>query len=385
MGVSTKSGELHYAYLDRTSRSPFVHVRETLQEWFDRYPAPHAHELATRIQTDDDTQFDGAFFELYLHELMVRLGFEVEVHPDSPDLATDRAPDFFCRASDDRAFYLEATVARELSAEEEAAQARKNQFYDALERLHSPNFFIWVEFSGSPATPPPARNLREFLEKKLASLDPDHLVAVLQEKGFDSLPHWAYSHEGWDVELVPLPKSPELRGEKGVRPLGAFMPAEAVRRADAERLRSSFADKAGVYGSLQRPYVVAVNAQFVHVDPIDEMAALFGSEAYVFSRTNLEKPARLERQPDGLWTAPAGPTNRRMSAAIVGRHVLPWTVGVSSVRLYPNPWARYPIGDLLERLPRAEVQQVKFEWVEETHPRDLLKLPDGWPGFEGEE
>jgi hypothetical protein len=81
--------------------------RAVLEDWFSRWPTDSRPDLRARLRAKDDGQFLGAFWELYLHELHLRLGFECERDPELPD--SPRRPDFLVHGAGG-SFYLEATV-----------------------------------------------------------------------------------------------------------------------------------------------------------------------------------------------------------------------------------------------------------------------------------
>jgi hypothetical protein len=55
-----------------------------MNDWFTRWPVDAKADLRGRFQDDNPHQSIGAFWELYLHELHLRLGFQLERDPDVP-------------------------------------------------------------------------------------------------------------------------------------------------------------------------------------------------------------------------------------------------------------------------------------------------------------
>lgn len=76
----------------------------------------------------------GAFWELYLHELLSRQGFAITCHPVLPD--TGNSPDFLAVRSDG-SFSLEATTVRDADKDIKKDRVRR-QVYDALNQLQMP-------------------------------------------------------------------------------------------------------------------------------------------------------------------------------------------------------------------------------------------------------
>ena len=81
--------------------------RDRLEGWFQKFPSDWQNDLRGRFRSDLHDAHEGAFFELFLHELLTNLGFKVEVHPTLPD--SDGRPDFLV-CDESECFYLEAAT-----------------------------------------------------------------------------------------------------------------------------------------------------------------------------------------------------------------------------------------------------------------------------------
>lgn len=188
----------HYEYLNISARSEAAECRRYMETWFSTYPESEKEELRFRIRSNDDRQFQSAFFELFLFALLTRLGCRFEIHPAMAGEVAKK-PDFLVTSSTGQKFYLEATVATDLSDEEAAIEARKKVVYDSINKIDSPNFFIGMEIEGDPKTSPPGKTIRGFLKKKLSEIDPDDITAAYERVGDAALPKWQYRHEGWEI------------------------------------------------------------------------------------------------------------------------------------------------------------------------------------------
>ena len=78
--------ETRFHFLNRSTWPECARIREVLEIWFSRYPSEHQCELAARFR-GDRWEYEAAFLELYLHELLVRLTYQREAHPQ-PDAAS---------------------------------------------------------------------------------------------------------------------------------------------------------------------------------------------------------------------------------------------------------------------------------------------------------
>jgi hypothetical protein len=128
--------EPQFPYLNRSARAAFSRTRQILETWFARYPVSGQADLRARFRYRNDSLHHAAFFELFLHELLLRLGYGVTVHP-SPSQASTRRPDFLAESPSGGCFYVEAVVATDESEEDGAARARMNIVYDAVDRFDS--------------------------------------------------------------------------------------------------------------------------------------------------------------------------------------------------------------------------------------------------------
>jgi hypothetical protein len=374
-----KHSEPRYQYLNRSGRLDIGRIRVTLEQWYARYPEEHQRDLLGRFRSDDDAHHVAAFFELYLHELLIRLDCRVVLHPELSGGVSTR-PDFLVERLDGERFYLEAALATDESTEEASKRRMINVVYDTLNRMESPNFFIGVEPVGSPTSSPPGREIRSFLERELAKLNPDDVAQLIEKGGYRAAPEWRFEAAGWRAKFFPIPKSPDARGKPGVRPLGMWF--HGVHQITTwQAIRDSVLAKAGRYGELDLPYVVAVDVFAEHQDRIQVMEALFGQEQIVI-RWSGGIPGKAEpaRAPNGVWTSETGPRNTRVSAVLIGENVLPSRAAAPTLCLYHNPWAKRAYRGALTRLPQAVPVVDHMEWRDGLHTADALGLPKDWPG-----
>lgn len=345
-----------------------------MEQWFEAYPLAERDRLRNHIVTD----FNAGFFELFLHAYFKAAGFSVTVHPPVPNASTK--PDFLV-VGRDLSFYAEATIARDMSDEEVARQNVENHLYEAINATNSPNFFLALrEFRIAQGGQPAARRLKAFLERELKNYDPDRIRAEFGERIFDEGPVLTFQDEVLTVAITLVPKSPELRGRPGVRPIGIY-PMRSRAGSAATSIRQSIAGKATHYGALDRPYVVCVNSVgewgWDQDDPVD---ALFGTEQVTVSAT--DRNPRITRARDGAFMGPQGPWNTRVSAVLIGA-VFPWNLLTCPLELYHNPWGVEPLASGVLPLREASLVDQGLVWKERTALQILFGLPDGWPDQSG--
>lgn len=372
-------GEPKFSYCNRSARPGFQRVRELLESWYVHYPLRHRRDLCSRFRSADDPVHLAAFYELFLFELLRRLGCKVHVHP-CPTASEGRSPDFQAIPGNGMSFYLEAVIATDESERERAARLRLNRLIDQVNRkLLSPNFFLSMRPIELPGTVIPARRIARFLEACVRGLDPDVVGRAWRADGDACLPKWLYDEPGCKIEFFPVPKKPAARLKDGARPIGSV--EEGMREIKpASAIRKALLSKAGRYGRLELPYVIAVNClgDFVEQDHVAE--ALFGTEAYELERN--EKGfarARPKRIPDGLWTSRSGPRYEKLCAVLVSLRLLPWNLAKAGIRLYHNPWVAKPFDSALTQLPQAVPKAGKLNFVDGATLASVFEIRDSWP------
>lgn len=364
-----KHGEDTYQFLDRSARKNVTAVRELLEQWFSEYPAFGQVDLKNRCKTD----FHTGFWELFLHAYFSANGFTLEPHPAVS--GSSKRPDFLVKKGDCE-FFLEATVTRDESDEDEAQRRVRHLLYDAVNSIESPNFFLTLEeFAIAAGKQPAARGLKAFLRRELPKHDPD-VVASSLVPGVGG-PVLRYSDENISVRISLMPRSPKARGNPEIRPIGIY-PIQTHWGSGDEALRQSVNAKATRYGKLDRPYVVCVN--YIGAWGVDSDAvlnALFGTEQ--LTATLGQSTPTLSRKRDGVFMGPAGPWNTRVSGVVVGAKLFPWSLLVASFDLYHHPWTAKPLGDCVPSIRQGRLAGDRLEWHDGVQLIDLFHLPPKWP------
>lgn len=363
-----------FDYYNRSARPSIAQIRNVLEDWFAAYPEQGKNDLRERFRSRIAGQHQGAFFELYLCRLLSGIGYAVEVHPD---IEEDTHPDFAGLKGATRLFYLEATITLD-SREKTAQQQRADQVYDALNRLHSPDFFLTIQVRGAPHTPPPGARLRSGLERWLESMNWDEIAQLCERGGFDALPVFPWEHDGWSLLIQPWPKAPDQRGSQDIRPVALTMPTAVRQLTLHEDIRNAVEVK-NKYGDLELPFVVAVNVtDEFRPTKIDVMNGLLGQETVIFG----PGPARPgPRNPDGAWYGPKGARNTTVSAVLVSPGVTPWNMGQTIPWLIHNPWAHIPLPSDALPFPQHVANHENHTMVEKPGipPFAFLHLPQPWP------
>jgi hypothetical protein len=334
-------GEGNYSFLNRTGIPEFVAAREQIEEWFSRYPAGAQAELAARLRDKNNPRsFDSAFFELFLHEFFRSAGCVVEVHPEATGSA--KRPDFLITTPGAHRFFLEAIVATGADQTERATETRIDDFYNAINRIESPDFLIYTRHCNfRPDAPIPVAKVKRRIERWLQSLDYEAALAISASESVEVLPTFHFEHNGASAELMAIPKKPEAPGRANSRTVGGhtsdfFWPTvyEDIKSAIKKKQPSRYD-----LGDL--PYVIAVCCQAGHTRPRDIERALFG-QGTDEEASDLESMMIADRE-EGAWAGRNGPRNTSISGVLTVCHLHPWSVHATELCLYHHPCAKRPL------------------------------------------
>lgn len=371
-----------YEFLKRCGRPECENVREVLEDWFQRYPDDDSHELKSRFRSGDDPQFRSSFWELYLHELLLRLGYSVEVHPEL-ETEEDTKPDFRASLPDGESIIVEAVSKRMKTEEPPEATRRKEVFLDTVTELSHSDFSLHMEEMDAtrswPDQPPSGSSVRSQLQGWLEDLDYERLRTELEENGLASMPRLEFDLEGWEVRFIAVPRSEEKRGTRQDNIIGLRSPTTQWIDSSTP-LRKSIRRKATRYGKIDQPYVVAVNVSDPGLDTIDIMDALFGDEVLVFTGSpELDSEFEFGRKPEGAWVSREREINTRVSGVLVGADAKPLSIAEAPLVLCHNPWAQRPIEGPITSLPEFVGEEGTYKSIEGASPRDILDLNHVWP------
>lgn len=322
-----------YSWLDRSSRPAAEAARNVINEWFSHVESDETRQhVRGRLSSRDDSQFAAAFWKLYLHERL-RLRFAVET--DVPVAGTSVNIDFLASGLGHR-FYVECTSLFQPKTDK-ARGRREAQVYDILDRLNSPNFFVWAQKRRSGATQPSLRRLKAQLETWLNGLDLAVWRAAAVAGQVGNLPTFVWREGDWEYEFRALPKF-AAAGKTGVRTVGSTGGVQMIEGPTCNEIRATTSDKVKKYGRLDSELVVALMIDSAAHDEEDTADCLYGKSRILLPQ------GQMLRDMDGVWTEVE---KDRLYGVIVTCQWNPWKVGTVWPLLWLAPGADVALGRAL--------------------------------------
>ncbi len=366
-----------YTFLDRTARPEFVKVRDILENWFGRYPdGTDKKDLRSRFTNLDEIHHDAAFFELLLHETLLRLGCKAEPHPTLPG-GSSTHPEFLVRAPGGD-FYLEALVVRDESAAKAAARHRWNEAYEAIDSIKNRDFALDLTQEGTPLTSVPLASWKRKVERFLSQ----HDRLTVQAIPYDDRPTLDLEHAGLKVSFKLIPKNYPERTPDDEHLIWATMgPGEWFKTSKA--INKKMEKKAVKYGEMEMPFILAVNVKKGWTMRNEYMDALFGEEGMRYYRdraTGESRGSAVVRVGGGVWMREDGkPRNENVSAALFFENVTEMNARVVQSKLFHHPWAKKPYGGELLVFPQmVPTEGGKYKEVEGKGLEAIFGEPIGF-------
>ena len=372
-----QGAESTFEFLQRVAGEFWDDVRQLLDEWVDNLPDEERADIVGRLQSGDEVNFRGAVWEMFLHECLLQMGFQVTFHPDVPNTTTH--PDFLAE-SDDCSFYLEATVVHEDEADRGGGKRKAVIYEEINRRVNSDDVFLHVEFPRESKDTPAVSKLGIALGAYLANdMDLDTVRDQYDAGGLldvDSFTWDDSDHSGWIVRATPIPKASPSPSDRIVGVMGG----RAGSVDDVSPIRTSLTRKAGHYGKLMdRPYVIAVQSDRKFTDEIDFTSALFGDEVVQIEKVTGH--TSVSRIPNGLWRQKKGHAASNVSAVVTTSNFgLPYQRSLT-LTCYMHPAPDIPLECETDFMRTRRVEPAGT--LSDSEPTEdapaLRSLPAEWP------
>jgi len=328
-----KLSESVFAYLNRSAKPGSVAGRAIIEEWMSHVPASEQEEFRARFRSGDNVQFGTAFQELFLHEFLRRQNCAVDFHPEIP--GTSKRPDFLVKPPSTETFILEARTATDVASGPQS-NPRGDRIRDFMRQMTLDGYKLGIDELTVGASDLPQKALRKYIVDAIQkdSEKSDGMVRIAPYT----------TPDGWRIRLTAFSSSQ----------YGSSRSTTVMQEAWGRTwtgpdypLRDALRKKAGKYGELSMPYVIAINSADVMLTDRDFEETLFGVRPGITLAGMTDELAR------GFWGTENTPNHRRVSAVLFTKNLWPATVLMGQVYccLWLNPWAERPYDGLLTALP----------------------------------
>jgi hypothetical protein len=398
-----QSSESSFSFLNRSARPYAENVRQLLERWFGEYnraaEALSSRHLLTRLRGSDDRHFMAAFFELYCFAFFNAQGFECKPEPQTEEPTYD----FTVERDGKPAFSLECVSVSGVSDKETTSNQRVASIQDTLNRrIVSSDFFLIVKIAEGPGQTPSIAGLCPRIDDWLSGLDPDVVAVEYEEREEinpkrghisrqleEALPSIEVEINGWEFLFIAVPRESNATG--AVRPVGSVIrlygeTKSMVRCLDCKKpLRRALAEKARKYGTLDTPFVIALNATDAFADDLDIKDTLVGARG-IHEYNDKGEVELTEVQLASFWFDHGKPTHARVSGVLTSIQLHPFSVARQTPILWCNPWASYRVDSVSWRGPRNilvpqndKTDPLRINTISGETAYEILGLDPNWP------
>ncbi|MDE0294319.1 MAG: hypothetical protein OXI70_08590 [Chloroflexota bacterium] len=366
-------GASRFDSLNRSDMPAMQTARAELERWYSRFCDSDGDLRARFRSPKKDQSHDGAFFELFLHELLKRLGLSVKAHPT---LDVGSRPDFLVSGSAGKA-YVEATYLSQQSAVP-PLEAKVLNAIDNLNGRVPADLGLYVRFTGTLTQAPKTKCITDRICQWLCGL-PSQAVSWESSHTMDMPVDPKYGN--WKLMLEAVPRS------QGASVIVAWE-SGSKDASISDHLYKAVSEKASKYKNLDHPLVVAVNIPGNGAELAEE-SALFGQRALRLRRSasSVEWTSEgLIRTGKALWFDNTKRCHHYpwLSAVMMFHNLAPWTVANVSACLYLNPYVDDRVPRELRTLGYAAAVDGDLRRFKGGRSvRDVLGLSEDWPGSFG--
>ncbi|GAB2515867.1 hypothetical protein [Spirosoma aerophilum] len=350
-----------YEFYDNSAIEKFEKVRNKLNDWFSRYP----DSAKKQLKRDFQSNFDSAFFELFVHELFLQQGFSLIPHPAVPN--STKNPDFLAKKGEVE-IYLEAKVATDESNAERAIKAKQNVIYDTINQIKCPDYWISVkEINFLSNKQAKLSRIKQSLQHNIDKYG-DLFVSKKEDTYFDRQEKCiTYKDENIEIAISLWPCSVEKS-----RPIGSYL-GDSFMGGCEESIRNAIKAKGYRYGTLNKPYIVCINSlSYKHTYTEDVYDALFGRERVksFVDLNNLNQ--EFKSSSDGIFDESFKHSYSSVSGVFITR-VFPSNMHVADHWLIKHPFSSNALDFNNLDLSFAHVNGNKIEEVSKMVIADIMK------------
>lgn len=333
-----------YEYINRSKRNEYADLRERAERWAGRFPIDE--EFLGRFKGKKDRHHQAAFFELFMHEFLMRLGYQVKRGEPMED-ERKTAVDFCVSKGNEPIFCLECTLAQD-SMTDPSVERIKAQIEKAINEVASPDFYLYVDYLKTSSREPNKRKIKEAVRRLL-------------NQGYSKRYGFVWDND-WNIRLTLSERSPKSKERNNPLTVGSSSSGLFINKDPHGKLMNALmAKKTTKYGEFKLPYIIAVNTSELILDDQDIARILFGF--------NPDHTAVYPRK-EGFFHN-GQPINTGVSGVILFSNL--WYMEMNPLRseFWDNPWA--------DKMLRSEydlwIDRVKFECFKEQF--EVYRTPGG--------
>jgi hypothetical protein len=328
-----KAGESMFSYLNTSARPEARACRDTIERWVEDYPKDKLDHWLGDFRSNDDGQFESAFFELFLIEFFKANAWKVlAVEPELDGVRGN--PDFLIVSPDGRRVVVEAISPNNRSEQQRGKEKLIADIKDAINAVKIADYYLILDAIEAPTQSINKAKLIRALGEWLETKPTDNAT-------------FQYRDRGALVDIKVIHRPGRKVDAADYRAIGIEMGGLTVSTPGAE-VKRGLERKSSKYRDLEMPYLIALNARGFHDTEDDYLAATYGSLAVRFTigPDGSGKDPETIRENDGLFNDGGRARKKNVSAVLLFNGVAPWNWRDRRSCIIHNAYADRPLGDV---------------------------------------
>lgn len=368
-----KNLECTYDYINNSAKEDVSLLREILECWYSNYPKNEKFDLLKRMKKYET--FDDAFFELYIHELFLKMGFFLTAHPKM--LCSPNRPDYLA-IKDECSIYIETKVDYNNSEKSRAKQNIINSIKDQINSIQSNNYKIILEdLDILSENQPSIKGFRKHITNHFSRLSYDE-IKTQTETSFSNLPSYEYEDNGIRICYSIFYFYDKTRADPRIIYIDTSNKFEWGDCCNS--LQKSLQLKANKYGEMRHPFIICINALDMMIDDEDVLNTIFGklkTSLIINTVTNEVVEQQNYRECNGFFST-IQKRHPQVSAVLIF-HMSAGTIGHPTYWYIENPQANIKINSNLIPLDKIVIKDnVLIKEVSPCKIYNILGIPEIW-------
>ena len=372
--------ESGYSFYDRSSLKGYELVRQMLQRWVDRMPPEKQTDIVSRMRHKgrgshrENQSFNGAFFELFLHEFLNGTGGHTIVEPKIGTLTPDFGVAETWQDGTEIEYVVEASDIDIYHGTDFESDWNELQALDILDEIEAPQYRLYVETEGRLTVTLSKRGLKAPFEQLVRSASYEDVLATETRHWRDDTTHKAeFRHGDWSItgNLVPVPEERQPRRGRFI----GMGPAKSGGFNDIEKTKERLYEKAKRYKEIDN-LIIALRSDSYEDSLAQALFGRFAYRVYVHKDPADTSPLPLPHStqvPDGFWFNTEGLLNQNVIGVVEFHALHPYHIGGAKAVFYANPYTERPLPAWTKAITHAEYRDGKVEIVEGVPPYHFME------------
>lgn len=314
----------HYAFLNTSAVPEAINARQKILSWAQGFSLNT--EFLRRFRSKINKQHSAALLELFIFHYFKSHQFTI-TNLERTDRPT---PDFKIEDTQ-QAIYIECTRSSN-SGTVDSIETLQSVILDSFQKIDKQQHFINISWLVCSEKTPSLKRIRYLIREFIQDANRRPVLII--------------DDAGWKIQISLLPASPEVK--RGI----GFMQYPAQIITPHLNVLTALNDKRPARYKLDRPYIIALLSEDMHLDYLDMDLALFDGAPF-----QDKLPIKRGRE-IAFFIGRQQLINTSVSAVLLVQKLSPYSNEPPKMMLYHHPNAKHPLDPGMFLMPQKWYEQI---------------------------